>query len=586
MTPNPTPRTWRFAPRNFSESRHLRRHLGLDRLVSRILANRGYTDLDEAYAFLNPTFSQLGDTDTMIDMDRAVRRTLEAFRDGDRIRVCGDDDVDGVTSTSCVYLFFKQLGIPADFCIPLRTEGGSGINMNVIRRAARDGVQLLITTDCGVTNVEEIALARQLGMDVIVLDHHTMPEELPDAVAILNPMRPDNRYPFKRLAAVGVAFNFVRGLWKALCDYGLLSPSRIDLREYLDIVALGTVADVVPLVSENRVFVRLGLEILRRRRRPGISALLDRAHVDDQPITARTIGYRIAPLINAAGRMGDASRCVELLTTNSYKRADALSRELERDNWERQRTEREILEEAIGLAAAEFDAGRNLLMLSSHSWHQGVLGIVASRVKERFHRPAAMVAANPETGMARVSMRSIRGIDLIAALRTIEPLLESYGGHIAAAGMTLPIDNLEQARSRLEAAISAQADPMPSPILQIDAESRLADLNASFINDLEHLAPFGAGNPEPILLVRNVRARGKIINERHLRLRLREGEVAMNAIGFTLASRAEILDRPLDVALTPRLTHPWQQQRLELTVHDIRPYGANRDRARTSGLAE
>ncbi|MEO1273499.1 MAG: single-stranded-DNA-specific exonuclease RecJ, partial [Myxococcota bacterium] len=482
--------------------------------MARILANRGYTDLDTVDAFLNPSLSKLGDTDTMIDMDLAVRRTLEAFRDGDYIRVCGDDDVDGVTSTSCVYLFFKQLGIRADFTIPRRTEGGSGLNIDVIRRASQDGVDLLITTDCGVTNVEEIALARQLGIDVIVLDHHTMPPDLPDAVAILNPMRPGSGYPFTRLAAVGVAFTFVRGLWKALCDFGLVRPNRIDLSQYLDIVALGTVADVVPLVDENRVFVRLGLEILRRRRRPGISALLDRAHVDDQPITARTVGYRIAPLINAAGRMGDATRCVELLTTDSYKRADALSRELERDNWERQRTEREILDEALGLAEAEYDAGRNFLMLSSQDWHQGVLGIVASRVKERFHRPAAMVAANPETGMARVSMRSIRGIDLIAALRTIEPLLESYGGHIAAAGMTLPIDNLEQARKRLEAAISAQADPMPSPTLQIDTLCRLSELNPSFAEDLERLAPFGAGNPEPILLAHNVRGRGKVINER------------------------------------------------------------------------
>ena len=566
-------RQWQFAQMEVSSRLQSFEPLGLDPLIAEILANRGVETLEAAQSFLHPNFNDLSDPNTLLDMDLAIRRTLEAFRDGEKILVFGDDDVDGITSASCVYLFFLKLEVDVGFKIPIRSVDGSGLRCESIREASAKGVTLLITTDCGINSVEEIALAGTLGIDVIVLDHHMLPDTLPNACAILNPLRPESAFPFGRLAAVGVSYNFVSGLYGALCDYGLLPNNWMDLREYLDIVALGTVADVMPLVSENRIYVREGLKVIRKRRRPGVSALLERAHADDQPITARTIGYRIAPLLNAAGRMGDAGRCVELLSTTSYKRADELARELERDNQERQRCEREILTEALKLASEEFDAGKSLLMLWNASWHPGVLGIVASRVKERYHRPSALVAINQETGIARVSMRSIPGIDLIKALKSTEKLLESYGGHIAAAGMTLKVANLEAVRDSLEAAIRSQADPLPTPKLKIDARCSLSDLTPEFADDLALLAPFGAGNPEPVLLASKVRVlKSRVINDRHLRLKLREGDLSMNAIGFTLATEWNLQEQPVDAVFTPRVMHPWQQQQIELNVLDIRPH--------------
>jgi len=568
------PRKWQLSPPQPAAARALCDALGIHPITASILVSRGITDPDEAELFLYPDFDLMPNPMRMAGMQQAVHRTLLALRDADPIRIFGDYDVDGVTSAACVYQFLSRLGVKVDYSIPLRDAEGYGLTVRTVELAASEGVKLLITTDCGISAHEEIARAQDLGVDVIVIDHHTPPDLLPPARAILNPLQPGCEYPFKKYAAVGLAFTFIHALSTALERYGALPEGQPDLREYLDIVALGTIADVVPLVGENRILVRKGLEVLRRRRRPGLSALLDRAQVDGQPITARTVGYRLAPLINAAGRMGDASRCVKLLTTNSFREAEALSRELEQDNIQRQAQERAVLEEATAMAELEFAAGRRVIFLSNPDWHQGVLGIVASRIKERFYRPSAMVAVNDRTGLARVSMRSIDGIDLIAALRRVEPLLISHGGHTAAAGMTFDVQNLARVQELFEQAIAEQVPEMPTPVMRIDADCHLDDLDMNLGREMLKLAPFGAGNPEPILRASDVRAhRSRVVHNRHLRTRLRDQEIVHEAIGFTLGHLLPHLNGPIDVAITPRYTSYRGKPKMELLLRDIQPYG-------------
>ncbi len=573
MPPSP-PRQWRDPNPDPQAVEVLCRALGVHRVTAEILVARNLRDPDEAEMFLYPDFDLMENPMKMAGMKRAVHRTLLALRDGDPIRVFGDYDVDGVTAASCVYLFLQRLGVRVDYRIPLRDAEGYGLTVHTVELAASEGVKLLITTDCGISNVAEIERANALGLDVIVIDHHALPPELPPARAILNPLQPECEYPFKRFAAVGLAFMFVYAVTMALERYGALPEGHPDLREYLDLVALGTVADVMPLLGENRILVRKGLEVLRRRRRPGINALLERAQVDGQPINARTIGYRLAPLINAAGRMGDASRCVRLLTTEAYGEADRLSRELEQDNLRRQAQERAILEEAVTMAEQQIEAGHSILFLHAPHWHPGVLGIIASRIKERFHRPAALLSINPNTGVARVSIRSIEGIDLIQALQTVEPLLLSFGGHVAAAGMTFDVANLQRVQEGLNLAILTQVGQLPSPSLPIDADCSLEDLSGPLPQELLRLAPFGAGNPEPVLRLRNVRAfKSRVVHSRHLRTRIRDGESYHDAIGFTLAPLLPLLNYPVDIAFTPRITQHRGRTRVELLMRDIQPHG-------------
>lgn len=565
-------RQWCLEEQDTKGARELVHALGLHPITARILASRGFEDPDKARTFLNPSLDDLHDPNLMRDMNRAVHRTLEAFRDSDPILVYGDSDVDGVTAAACVYQFLKRLGVDVRSRIPVRTDEGYGLTISAVREAHAAGVRLLITTDCGVANVASIALAKALGVDVIVIDHHTLPPELPSASAVLDPLRPDCRFPFTQMAAVGVAFNYVMALHKALCELGAFPNKAPSLRAYMDMVAMGTVADAVPLVDENRVFVRLGLEVLRRRHRPGIQALMERAQVEGRLVTARTIGYRLAPLINAAGRMGDANRCVDLLTTDSYRKALKLARELERDNIKRQHCERELLKEALEMAEEQHAQGRHILMLSGEGWHEGVLGIVASRVKEAFHKPSAVGAINPETRMTRVSLRATEGVDLIEALSSVEGRLKTFGGHVAAAGMTLHADDVEEVSEALNAAIASQRDRRLTPRLALDTEARLEELSDVFLDDLQRLAPFGVGNPEPMLLVRDVRCvRKRVVGERHLRVQLRGGSAVVDAIGFALADQYEVLSGPLDAALTPRYTMYCGRPKLELQLKALRP---------------
>lgn len=556
MASDPHARDWivNDAPRETCLA--LSHELGLSPLTARILYNRGIRDVEAADAFLNPSLKNMHDPFLMKDMRKAVREVLRAIDAGHKIVVHGDYDVDGISSVSVLYGFLRDLGANVEYYIPVRTQDGYGLNIETVRRFSATKTDLIITTDCGISNVDEVRLARQLGMRTIIVDHHTVPIILPPAEAILNPLQKDCAFPFKGLAAVGVTFNFVVALRSELRRRGVFGiVPEPDLRTFLDLVALGTVADVVPLVDENRIFVRLGLEVLSSRRRAGISALMDRAAVEVGPINARTISFRLAPRINAAGRMSDASMCVELLTTSSYGRATELAEQLEQLNTARQGEEREILQAAMQQAEDQIELNRRALVVAGDDWNRGVLGIVASRLMEKFHRPAFLMGI--EDGLAKGSARSIDGINIVEVLDRVSDLLASFGGHSAAAGLSLESVNLEAFRDRVDASIASVFDDgrIPRPRLKIDSEVELGEIDDQFIRDLHRLAPFGSGNPEPILLARGLKALNvRVVSNKHLRARFRDDSGSIDGFGFAMRDTVELMSEPVAIAFVPRLS--------------------------------
>jgi single-stranded-DNA-specific exonuclease len=510
---------------------------------------------------------------TMKGMDAAVHELLRALDAGSRIVIHGDYDVDGICSASLLYSFLGMLGADVDYFIPRRGQEGYGLTVATVRRLAEDGCELLVTTDCGVSDVEEITAARELGMRVVVVDHHSVPDELPPANAILNPLQPGCRFPFDKLAAVGVTFNLVVALRKELRERGVFRHvEEPDLRDMLDLVALGTIADVVPLVDENRIFVRAGLDVLAQKKRAGVSALFDRIGRKDGRIHTETVSYGLAPRLNAAGRVSDASICVELLTTREYRRAIELAGELEELNQERRRREREIYETALPLAKEQMKRFDHVLLLAGENWDRGVLGIVASRFMEKFNRPT--IVAGIESGEARGSARSIAGVDILAALEAASEYLSAYGGHTSAAGLRFDAEHLDDLHARLDDATARMldSDTLPPPQIDIDAVVSLGELEQDFVSDLLRMEPFGEGNPEPILLAQNVRARrAKIVGDDHLRASFADRTGELDGIAFSMGEFLTMLEDDVRVAFAPRFSRFRGRGRLEMHVKGLRP---------------
>lgn len=569
---NNVEREWVLQKAAGEDWRKLRAELDLHPVIAQILWSRGIRGSAEAHDFLEPSLAALHDPFLMKDMLPAVGEVLKAIERGSRIAIHGDYDVDGVCSVAVLYGFLRDIGANVSYYIPTRDQDGYGLNVATVRRLHAEGTGLLITTDCGISNVDEIKVANELGMRCIVVDHHTIPPELPPARAILNPLQSDCEFPFKQLAAVGVAFNFVVALRAELRKRGVFKVvPEPDLKRYLDLVALGTIADVMPLVDENRIFVRLGLEVLSRRRRAGISALMDQAAVEVGPIDARTVSYRIAPRLNAAGRMSDASICVELLTTRDYKRAVELAHMLEGLNVARQDEERGILDAALAEAAEQAKRDHRVIVIAGDHWHRGVLGIVASRVMEQYHRPAVLMGI--EDGIARGSARSVEGINLVDAFRQVEHLLSTYGGHSLAAGLSLQSTHLEEFTETVQHAVLRVLgdNPIPRPVLQLDGVVDFADIDGKLIRELEMLGPFGAGNPEPVLLATHTTASNvRVVSDKHLRARFRDSSGTVEGFGFEMGDNSALLRKPVALAFVPRQHRGHGRSRLEIQLRDVR----------------
>lgn len=547
--------------------------LGISPTTANILVNRGIKSRDGADEFLRASLDDLVEPFAFSDMHRIVGRILKAVRGGEKILVYGDYDADGITATSLLTLFFRELGADVDYFIPGRQEEGYGLSMSALERIRGMNVGLIVTVDCGISSVAEVEAARSMGIDVIITDHHEPPEELPRAFGTLNPCLKESGYPFVGLAGVGVAMKLVQGVFAGMDGKDKAGPG-IDprLHKYLDIVALGTIADVVPLKGENRILVRHGLPLLKDGRRLGIQKLMDVAMVRPGRFNSGTVGFQMAPRLNASGRLGRAELGVSLLTTDDPELAASIADELDSLNRERQQIERDILEDARSMLVSEDEFEFNTIVLASKDWHQGVVGIVASKLVEEFYKPTVLIALRD--GMGKGSARSIPAFHLYGGLERCSDLLVGFGGHKYAAGLSIKAENIEAFHQRFEDIVAnALTAEDFRPFIRIDDELSLDELDWDLYGELSSLSPFGAGNPEPVLQARNLEVLyPKMVGKNHIKMKLRQQGFAMPAIGFNMGEIYQSLAMEkvyLDAAFSLE-ANEWQGERsLQLNIKDI-----------------
>ena len=510
--------------------------MSVPRAFAAVLVRHGVTSAAAAAAFLNPDREVLHDPLLLPDIEVALERLRTAVDEKQKVFVCGDYDVDGITSVVVVKRCLEAAGLDVGFYIPNRLTDGYGLSDSGVRIARDSGVKLIITVDSGVTGHAEIDLASSFGIDVIVTDHHEPQETLPNALAVVDPKRKDSNYPYPHLAGVGVAYKLMEALAR---DYREVAHS---VEENLDLVAVGTVADIVPLDSENRVLTTLGLERLRMTSNPGLSALMEVAGVEPARVQAPHIGFALGPRLNAAGRLGDASIGVELLTTEDAAKAGEIARKLDQENKKRRSLETEVLKDATRLLEESVDlTTKRSIVLWSSGWHPGVIGIVASRLAKQHNRPTILLAVSD--GMGKGSGRSIPGFDLHSALVGCKDFLTSFGGHRHAAGVSLPEERLPKFRECVELAVSSSltAEDLV-PVIDIDSLVTLAECDFDLVKHMKQMRPFGAGNPEPVFGTRDVKLiAAKSVGNGHLKLTVAQGDRVMDAIGFGMADALDEL---------------------------------------------
>jgi len=555
------------ARRDREAARELARALGAPLAAAEALVNRGIATLETARRFLEPSLDDLLDPRELSGLDPALARLQSALERGERILVHGDYDVDGITSTFLLFAVLSALGARVDYRIPHRTRDGYGLSLEAIDEARRRGCTLVVTVDCGITAVEAVAHASALEIDTIVTDHHEPAATLPNAVAIINPRLKECPYPFKSLAGVGVTFKLAQALLRG--RGGLERAS-----EFLDVVALGTIADVVPLVGENRVLARLGLERLNPADRLGLKALVDVAGLSGKHITSGQVAFVLAPRINAAGRMGNPEQGVRLLLSRDIHEARSIAASLEEDNQRRREFDEHALVEAAARVESELHwPDCSAIVLWSEAWHPGVIGIVASRLVERFQRPALLVALDGDRG--RGSGRSLPGLDLNRLLSDCGDLLEAFGGHAFAAGLTVRRERLPELRERFESLVRERLAPEDFvPRLTLDGELTFAECTLELVEWLERMSPHGLDNPEPLFCTRDVsvESASAVGGGKHLKLSLADGTGRAEAIGFGLGDLAPSLARArrCDVAYSPTRNEWMGETRLQLKVKGVK----------------
>lgn len=565
-------RQWRLAAVDEAQLDTLVRGGGVSPLFARLLARRGVSaaSLD---LYLRPTLDKLANPFLLPDMEKAVERVLAALRQQDRILIHGDYDVDGISSTALLVRFFRELRYPVETYIPNRLEEGHGINPGVIASSRRSGVRLLITTDCGVASVEEVRSLAEAGIETIVLDHHQPQGALPPALAVVDPKREGSAYPFADLAGVGVAFLFLMAIRHRMRERGYFSDSFPEppLRKYLELVALGTVADVMPLRDQNRILVSHGLAELQSTQSPGLASLRMTSGLGEEEISAGRISFVLAPRINAVGRLGVPEKGLRLLTSEKMQECLEMAGELERYNQERQQVEEEILRQALEQVAGVDWSTTFALTLDGREWHSGVVGIVASRLVEAYNRPTILLCHEGE--MARGSARGIDGFDLLAALEETADCLLAYGGHRAAAGVKVALARLPEFRRRFENACRRQlAERELLPSHTYDAEIALDALTAKLGQEVAQMLPFGMGNPEPLFVSRGLRvSRLTVLKGKHFKGDFvdRNGAAA-GAICFNSLPPPGAENSAWDLLYAPQWEE-WQgRRRLQLKIKDYR----------------
>lgn len=544
---------------------------GVSAVIANVLLNRGISP-SEFKAFISKSKSDIRNPLTMLDMDKAATRLKRAVEEKEKIAVYGDYDVDGITSTSLLYEFIKSLGGDVMFYIPDRKDEGYGINIMAVNKLIRQGIKLLVTVDCGITAIGEVEFAKLQGMDVIITDHHTCKERIPEAaVAVVNPKRPNEEYGFDGLAGVGVAFKLALAVAMKMG----INTNEV-FNKYVDLAAIGTIADVVPLTDENRVIVDKGLELLQKPKRPGLRRLLEVAGVADKRVTASTVAFGIAPRMNAAGRLGTAVTAVELLITQDDAKAAEIARELDSENKLRQQTEQEINREALDMIAADPNfSKKQVIVLAKEGWHSGVIGIVASRIAEQFYKPTIMISL--DNGKGKGSGRSIEGFNLFDALSDSDELLTTFGGHAIAAGLGINESEIETFTAKINKyADKLIGDKAILPVVKIDCVLKGRNISLGMVSELASLEPYGMGNEKPVFMMRDsvidsVSAVGA--DGRHIRLKVVNDGVMNQCIGFGLGEYARLLKPGDRVHLAFRLDINVFQgmESVQLMLTDIKP---------------
>ena len=538
-------------------------------VIAKVLANRNILNPNLARPFFTPNLDMLHNPYLMQDMDKAVERVLKNIKSGKPIMVFGDYDVDGTTGAAALYLAFQKFGADVTYYIPDREKEGYGLSYHGIEVAKDIGIDLIITCDCGINAFVQVDFANEQNIDLIITDHHTTDTELPKAHAILNPKRKDCEYPFKGLCGGGVAFKLITAVGNEL------NIPLTDYEEIIPLITLGIAADVVPIKDENRVLVHHGLNILKNLEKPGLKTLLELAGLKGH-VSVGQLVFSIAPRINAAGRLGDANRAVELLVTDDQDKARLLAKELDNENKRRQMIQQAVVDEALLKVNAEADLkNENALVLANAGWHPGVVGIVASKIKEEFNRPTIIVAL--ENGSGKGSARSVAGFDLYEALTACKTHLDGYGGHPMAAGLTLSNQKLEDFKKAfIDFANERLTKENLQATLTLDSEMALQDITPRFMEFLDKLSPYGPGNMRPKFAIRNVEIAGvpKVIGKtgEHIRFKIKQGLKSYPAVGFGLSNKYEMLitGQPVDIACVVE-TNEWQgNTSIQMNVRDIK----------------
>jgi single-stranded-DNA-specific exonuclease len=550
----------------------LSKEFGIHPIIAQILVNRGIEDLEAVRHYLYPSLNDLHSPFLMKDMKKGVSRLLKAIHDQEEIIIYGDYDADGITSVVILFKFIREITPHVNYYIPDRVQEGYGLKIPAIDKFKNNNIKLIITVDCGISDLEQIAYAQSLGIDTIVLDHHEISGPLPPAVASINPNREDCLFPFKGLAGVGIAYNFLIALRGSLNKEGFWKKKDYpNLKEYLDIVALGTIGDIAPLIDENRIFVKFGLELITEGKRPGIKALKEVSGFDNQTIDSFKASFSLIPRINAAGRIASPLDAVKLLLTDNIAEARILAEKLDSYNRNRQTMEKKILNEILEKIKNNPDIEKmNALVFSSDRWHPGVVGIVASRLVDLFNRPAFVISSN--NGVGKGSGRSVSGFNIYKGIQQCASLLLSYGGHFHAAGISIKEENIDEFASLLDEIIHNSVE-FPELLSQtiIDSECQLADININLIDQLEMLAPFGSKNREPVLCARNIKASAPIIvGNNHLKMWLNSNGVSCGSIWFNMGNYLTAINGAnLDILFTPQINRWNGSSEVQLKMKDV-----------------
>ncbi len=555
---------WEYFSQDEEKVKFLAEKFNISELLATILVNREIVDEKEIELFLNPKRSDFHDPYEMPDMKKAVDRIIKAMENNEKTIIYGDYDVDGITSITVLKRFFKEQGWDVDAYIPNRLNEGYGLNREAIKEIADKGYKLIITVDCGISGNEEVDYAYELGMEVIVTDHHEPLEELPKALAVIDCKRKDSKYPFNSLAGVGVSFKLIQaiGIRKKLDEKSYL--------KYLDIVCIGTISDIVPLIDENRVIAKLGLKLIEVTNKPSIKALLNAAGYKE--INSNTVSFGIAPRINACGRMGVEHEALDLFMTDNIVEAGRITEKLNSYNRNRQEIEKKIFDEALKKIEKEHLDKNNIIVVESSDWHHGVIGIVASKITEMFFKPCILICFEGDEGKG--SGRSIPGFDLHGALCESSEYLEKYGGHEMAIGLSIKKKNLQNFINKIEEQAKEKHIEEIAPIIKIDKVINIKDVKIENVRSLELLEPFGEANKTPVFEYKNLRIDSiRALSEgKHLKLTLKDSSIIINAIGFGMGSYVEDyhLGDKIDVIGTLEINKFNNLESIQINMKDLR----------------